>query len=174
MITEKWTQQIWILLSESFPTVVSKVSQPFWFIGKLMFCVCVPSREAHKWKPQQIKNSFNYRTVPTSEKHSSETFKRLSSVVIHLVDWPPCPKYQMAVSRTAFDQRIVPYLRIKKLVLQSQHPKWSGVIQYTILHGFWCIIRAVFARRSGNTWYTEHERYDYTRRHTCKQTLRNN
>ena len=38
MVREKYTQQIWILLAESFPTVVSKVSQPLWFVKKLIFC----------------------------------------------------------------------------------------------------------------------------------------
>ena len=34
MITENGTQKIWILLAESFPMVVSELSQPFWIIGK--------------------------------------------------------------------------------------------------------------------------------------------
>ena len=38
MITEKYTKYIWILLAESFSSVVSDLSQPFWFVGKLLFC----------------------------------------------------------------------------------------------------------------------------------------
>ena len=38
MITEKYTQQIWILLAESFSSVVSDLSQPLWFVLKLIFC----------------------------------------------------------------------------------------------------------------------------------------
>ena len=38
MIREKYTQQIWILLAESFSSVVSDLSQPIWFVGKLIFC----------------------------------------------------------------------------------------------------------------------------------------
>ena len=37
MIREKYTQQIWILLAESFSSVVSDLSQPLWFVGKLIF-----------------------------------------------------------------------------------------------------------------------------------------
>ena len=38
MITEKYTQQIWILLAKSFSSVVSDLSQPLWFVLKLIFC----------------------------------------------------------------------------------------------------------------------------------------
>ena len=38
MIREKYTQHIWILLAESFLSVVSDLSWPFWFVGKLCFC----------------------------------------------------------------------------------------------------------------------------------------
>ena len=37
MPKQKESKQIWIFLVKSFPTVVSKVSQPFWFVGKLIF-----------------------------------------------------------------------------------------------------------------------------------------
>ena len=47
MIREKYTKQIWILLAESFLLVVSKVSQPLWFVGKLIFlCVYLISNPA--------------------------------------------------------------------------------------------------------------------------------
>ena len=36
MPKQKWTGQNQILLAESFPTVVSKMSQPIWFAGKLI------------------------------------------------------------------------------------------------------------------------------------------
>ena len=38
MITEKYSQQIWILLTESFSSVVSDLSQPFLFVGNLIIC----------------------------------------------------------------------------------------------------------------------------------------
>ena len=37
MITEKYPQQIWILLAESFSSVVSDLSYPLWFVKKLIF-----------------------------------------------------------------------------------------------------------------------------------------
>ena len=37
MIAEKYTQQILILLAESFSSVVSDLSQPLWFVLKLFF-----------------------------------------------------------------------------------------------------------------------------------------
>ena len=46
MITENGTHDIWIFLVESFPTVVSKVSQPFWFVGKLIFRVRPEDRQS--------------------------------------------------------------------------------------------------------------------------------
>ena len=46
MIAEKHTQQIWILLAESFLSVVSELSQPFWFVGKLIFRVRLADRQS--------------------------------------------------------------------------------------------------------------------------------
>ena len=37
MITQKYTQQIQILLAESFSSVVSDLSQPLWFVKKIIF-----------------------------------------------------------------------------------------------------------------------------------------
>ena len=37
MVREKYTQQIWILLAESFSSVVSDWSYPLWFVGNLIF-----------------------------------------------------------------------------------------------------------------------------------------
>ena len=36
MPKQKWSGKIWILLAESFPMVASKVSQPIWFVCKLI------------------------------------------------------------------------------------------------------------------------------------------
>ena len=38
MITQKYTQQIQILLAESFSSVVSDLSQSLWFAKKIFFC----------------------------------------------------------------------------------------------------------------------------------------
>ena len=46
MITENGTRRIWILLAESFPTVVLELSWPFWFAGKLIFRVCLADRQS--------------------------------------------------------------------------------------------------------------------------------
>ena len=35
MIPEKYTQQIWILLAESFSSVVSDLSQILWFVKEI-------------------------------------------------------------------------------------------------------------------------------------------
>ena len=37
--SHKNSSKIWTILFEIFPCVVSNLSQPFWFVGKLIFCV---------------------------------------------------------------------------------------------------------------------------------------
>ena len=46
MPKQKWTGQNRILLAESFPTVVSKVSYTFWFVGKLIIRVRVADQQS--------------------------------------------------------------------------------------------------------------------------------
>ena len=66
MIPEKYTQQIWILLAESLSSVVSNLSQPFWFVGKLIFCrLMLDVQSSCIWAGSRIlvKGKQNFCTV---------------------------------------------------------------------------------------------------------------
>ena len=57
-LLQNWTKQIWIFLVESFPMVVSELSWPFWFAGKLTFCWLILCAQSSCSKNGFVESNF--------------------------------------------------------------------------------------------------------------------
>ena len=134
MIREKYTQQIWILLAESFSSVVSDLSQPLWFVKTIFFCRLV----------------FDVQSSCTYDK-SETMYGKLSGEsksTVHIFVWSMLASYFLKHVKTGPQQKCARQNQIQQTLVNQRRAGWytASTVVKTSTTSSWSIVYLTLRR----------------------------